>query len=259
MTAAHRVTSPVLSALESTWAAIVRRHPELPVVAFAIGSGTANAPAGALMTAGHFAPGRWARESTGVLVAASAAAGPAAAYDVPEVFIAGELLALGAEQVLATMLHEAAHALAAVREITDTSRQGRYHNARFRELATELGLSVAKVGTIGWSGTELTEQTRAAYRAQLVTLGKATLHRRGESRGEATGRKSNNNGAALSCPTCGRKLRASRSSADAGEIVCWPCLTDRLDPELADELAELLAGATFAAEDAAEDAEGEDD
>ena len=33
-------------------------------------------------------------------------------------------------RMLATLLHEAAHALARVREIQDTSRQGRYHNQR---------------------------------------------------------------------------------------------------------------------------------
>ncbi|WP_156046190.1 hypothetical protein [Herbidospora cretacea] len=54
----------------------------------------------------------------------------------PELFIAGELLALGAARVLQTMLHEAAHALAHVRGIKDTSRSGnRYHNSLFAELA----------------------------------------------------------------------------------------------------------------------------
>jgi hypothetical protein len=37
--------------------------------------------------------------------------------------------------VLGTLLHEAAHALADQRAIKDNSRQGRYHNARYRQLA----------------------------------------------------------------------------------------------------------------------------
>ena len=47
----------------------------------------------------------------------------------PEVFIATELLADGAADVFGVLLHEAAHAIAAARDIKDTSRQGRYHNA----------------------------------------------------------------------------------------------------------------------------------
>jgi hypothetical protein len=42
------------------------------------------------------------------------------------------------------MLHEAAHALAQVRGIKDTSRRGRWHNARFRALAEELRIEVRK-------------------------------------------------------------------------------------------------------------------
>jgi hypothetical protein len=35
-------------------------------------------------------------------------------------------------------VHEAAHGLANTRGVKDTSRQGRYHNKRFRALAEEL-------------------------------------------------------------------------------------------------------------------------
>ena len=58
-----------------------------------------------------------------------------------ELFIAGELLAAGGRAVIEVMLHEAAHALAAARDIKDTSAEGdRYHNKRFVALAAELGL-----------------------------------------------------------------------------------------------------------------------
>ncbi|WP_297495484.1 hypothetical protein [Pseudonocardia sp.] len=42
--------------------------------------------------------------------------------------------------MLATLLHEAAHALAHVRGIKDSSRQGRWHNAKFKALSEELGI-----------------------------------------------------------------------------------------------------------------------
>ena len=58
--------------------------------------------------------------------------------------ISGEGLARTPREVLGTLLHEAAHALAAARGITDTSRQGRYHNKKYAALAAELGLDVAE-------------------------------------------------------------------------------------------------------------------
>ena len=66
------------------------------------------------------------------------------AVRLPEVFVGGEGLARGPADVLGTLLHEAAHALAHVRGIKDTSRQGRWHNARFKALAEELGTEVTK-------------------------------------------------------------------------------------------------------------------
>lgn len=46
-----------------------------------------------------------------------------------------------------------AHALAHVRGIKDTSRQGRWHNTKFKALAEELGIEVSKDPRIGWSPT----------------------------------------------------------------------------------------------------------
>ena len=66
---------------------------------------------------------------------------------------------LGAVDVLGTLLHEASHALAHVRGIKDTSRQGRYHNRRFRDLAAEVGLAVREVPVIGWSDTHVPDAT----------------------------------------------------------------------------------------------------
>ena len=37
---AQRITSPLVKSLEDTWAVIRRHHPELPTVAFTLGSGT---------------------------------------------------------------------------------------------------------------------------------------------------------------------------------------------------------------------------
>lgn len=234
-----RVTSPVTTVLEGVWGFVRRRHPELPPVAFVVGSGTAKPDKGVAMNMGHFAPGRWEQEED----------------THHEIFVAGEILNQP-EAVLVTLLHEGAHALAHLRGVKDTSRGGRYHNVEFRKLAAEMGLEAAQIGTIGWSDTTLTDATRERYAVQLAALGKITVTRRHESRREATGRKSNNNGVSASCPNCGRKIRMSRSVNEAGPVVCWPCLEEQLaevSASLTEEVRDLLAAAVFVAEEPEED------
>jgi hypothetical protein len=207
---AATLTSGIVAAIEGTWAAIARRHPDLPArVAIVVSSGTAGNPK--MATLGHFAVGRWTTTD---------------GESIHEVFVAGELLAQGAARVLATLLHEAAHTLAHVRGITDTSRGGRYHNTRFRALAVELGLDVAQAGTIGWSATTLADGTAATYAAAVRKLDAAlAAYRHGEAPG--TGRKSSNNGLVLEC-ACDepRKIRVSRTVADLGPIRCRLCRQD---------------------------------
>ena len=78
--------------------------------------------------------------------------------------ISGEGLRRTPRDVLGTLLHEAAHALADARGIKDTSRQGRYHNTKFKMLAEELGLTVDHDPTIGWSVTTITRRHRSGLR-----------------------------------------------------------------------------------------------
>ena len=132
------------------------------------GSNQKGAPEGYRLR-GHHWPERWITGGDG--------------QRVPELFIAGELLAAGGRAVLEVMLHEAAHALATRRGIKDTSAQGnryhniRYHNMRFAALAAELGLrgpdGPAKV--TGWSGCTLTEETAAAYTEMTDAVDRARL------------------------------------------------------------------------------------
>ncbi len=140
-------------------------------------------------------------------------------------FVAGEGLRRPAAEVMATLLHEAAHAIANVRQIQDTSRQARYHNLRYRALAEELGLSVEKVDSIGWSRTRLREQTTQAYEPQLQRLGAAlNLYRVGEEPAAPAGRRSavsNNLGAAICA--CPRRIRVALSTLEVGPIVCGLC------------------------------------
>ena len=128
--------STLIAALEDAWTTLGREHPELPPAVLITGAGSLGTGRG--LRLGHFAADRWQAEQRGALA---------------EIFVGGEGLARGARPVLATLLHEAAHALAHRRGVKDTSRQGRYHNQRFKTIAEELGLEVEHHPSLGWSVT----------------------------------------------------------------------------------------------------------
>lgn len=192
----------LLAALEHGWDAIRDRHPDVPPAIIVLGQGSGQR--GGLLL-GHLAPDRWQPAGhTGELV--------------HELLIAGEGLALGAEDVFGTQLHEAAHALAIARKIADTSRDGRYHNARYRALAMELGLLVERDSQLGWSTTRLCATARERYAPQIAAIAAAiTLHRLPEPTTRA--------GRNLSAATCGcpRRIRVAPATLRAGAITCQVC------------------------------------
>lgn len=198
------VSAPLVAAIEGAWSAIRDRHEDVPEVVVTIGSGSEAKG----MKLGHFAAERWMR-------------GDEAMH---ELFVGGEGLARGGAGVLGTLLHEAAHGAAQTRGIKDTSRQGRYHNTKFRTIAEGFGLTIEHDGSIGWSITTLPDATAATYAREVAALDAAiTAYRRTEvSPGSAGGRKSNNNGAAAVCG-CGRKIRASLAVLEEGAIICGVC------------------------------------
>jgi hypothetical protein len=205
-----RISAPMVAALEQAWADIRTRHSDLPPAVVVLGAGSIGAPAGGLRL-GHFAAMRWAD-------------GTSDGQRLAEVFVGGEGLVRGPADVLGTLLHEAAHAVAHVHGIKDTSRQGRWHNARSRALAEELGIEVTKDPRIGWSPTVLPQATRDEYAATISMLGDALrLFRSTEITGGTTSKP--NNPPACVC-NCGRRIRVAPSVLAAGPITCGVCGTD---------------------------------
>jgi hypothetical protein len=189
----------LVAALEHAWATIRARHPQVPEAVLVVASGSS----GRRLKWGHFAAGRWQHASG----------------QHPEVLVGGEGLARGAPEVLATLLHEAAHGLADARRIQDTSRGGRYHNRRYAALARELGLEVARVGAIGWSATTLPEATAAAYAPVLAELeARLVLWRHQEAAGQPTSRN------LLACVCgCPRRIRVAPATLAQAPILCAAC------------------------------------
>ena len=193
--------SAVVAVLEDIWAMIRARHGQVPPVVIIIASGTERKHA----VWGHHAPGRWHVNHE----------------QRAEIMISGEGLRREPADVLGVLLHEAAHALADVRGIKDTSRQGRYHNTKYKALAEELGLAVQSHPAIGWSLTTVPGPTIEAYKDQLVALQDAmTLWRTDETQIPAPRR--NSNLIAAICP-CGRSIRAAASTLAEAPIVCTAC------------------------------------
>ena len=212
--------SDVVQACERAWRSIQARHPEVPDVVVVLGTGVER---GRLVKLGHWWGGRW--------VADGKLRG--------EVLLAGEALHLPVDEVFAVLLHEAAHGLNAARGIKDTSRGGRYHNARFKAAAEELGLRVQTMAPHGWARTVVVPDTVAAYQDDVATLGDAIrIARRlgapamattgegdrGSAHDEQAGGTEPAPGKAgpATCG-CGRRLRMAPSVLAQGPVLCGLC------------------------------------
>ena len=231
--------SSIVAALERVWDLIRANHPDLPAVVIVTGSGMVGPPRW-----GHFRANGWTER---------AEKGAALDLAIGEMFVAGETLARGAAHTVETMLHEAAHVLAEVRGIKDTSRQGRWHNQRFRALAEEMGLEYPRESAhpqVGFAECLMTPGTREEYTGVIEELDRAIrltialpeflatapegeegygagehIHHGGRKprQPRATTTTTNNNlKAVCGCPTP-RIIRASRKVLEEGDIVCGKC------------------------------------
>ncbi|ATL88769.1 hypothetical protein [Streptomyces malaysiensis] len=166
----------LITALEKCWTQIQKHHPDLPPVLFITGTGiprrqtekprqSTGAPRRRqLVTQGHHWADRWAVAEQEQRLA--------------ELFVAGETVRDGGEEVLKTLLHEAAHALAHVRGIQDVSRgDPRWHRKEFAQLARETGLEPPRKSEkpLGFSNCSLTDATRKKYAAVVRQIDGAAL------------------------------------------------------------------------------------
>lgn len=103
--------STIVRALEGTWRGLQRRHKDLPDVNIVVGGTGSDDGATAIVTPGG-----------------------------TTVMVSRERLTEGALPTFRSLAHQATHALAVVRGVTDTSREGRYHNTTFADLALTIGL-----------------------------------------------------------------------------------------------------------------------
>ncbi len=196
----------LVAALEHAWAAIREHHAEIPEVVVLIGTGIERG--GVLRKLGHFAARRWRLAGGG---------------ERSEILVAGEGLDRCPDTVLATLLHEAAHALAFTRGIRDTSQRGRYHNRRFAAVAAELGQQAIPLCPYGLAATTMLPATQARYAAVLDELADAlVLWRAVEPTRTGTTRRRAEPSVLCLCG-CPRQIRLRWSVLHGAPVLCGEC------------------------------------
>ena len=221
--ASDPLASDLVGACEAAWRSIQAHHPEVPPVVMLLGTGVER---GRLVKLGHWWGGRWLADG-----------------DVRgEVLLAGEALHLQPEAVFEVLLHEAAHGLNAARGIKDTSRGGRYHNARFKRTAVEVGLTVEQMDPYGFANTAVRADTAERYVEEIAHLtavmriarripGSALAEGRfggepqdGQEAGAAE-KEERQKVKPAEC-SCGRRMRMAPSVLAQGPVMCGNCGTE---------------------------------
>jgi hypothetical protein len=161
-----------------------------------------------------------------------------------EVVITGECLRRTPAEVFGTLAHECAHAVNIAKGVKDTDSNGR-HNTRFRDTAQAVfGLLISQVGSIGWSATEVPEETQAVWSSEIDAIATAVTayaltglvapttgkgkgtgdgeEGTGEGEGEGEEPKKRDKNLTKATCGCGDSIRASRRVLDKG-VFCDEC------------------------------------
>ena len=119
-------------------------------------------------------------------------------------------------EIAATLIHEMCHQFASVNNMQDCSRFGQYHNKLFKKIAETHGLKVACMPQIGWSHTELTDETAAMINAFVAENPATVIYRLPVTKGQTVKTSSTRK---YVCPICGQSVRATKQV----NIICADC------------------------------------
>ena len=119
-------------------------------------------------------------------------------------------------EIAATLIHEMCHQFASVNNLQDCSRSGQYHNKLFKKIAETHGLKVECLPQIGWSHTELTEETAAIINEFVAHNPATVIYRMPVMKGQTVKTSSTRK---YVCPLCGQSVRATKRV----NIICADC------------------------------------
>lgn len=132
-----------------------------------------------------------------------------------EINMCSEYLNRSLEEISETLLHEMAHLYNVQNGITDTSRNGYYHNKNFKKCAEKHGLIVYCCDKYGYCDTKLNNEaktfvsTLSGYNFDVFRI-KADK----SSKPKQSTRK-------LVCPSCGNIIRVTKMNIN---VICGDCL-----------------------------------
>ena len=130
-----------------------------------------------------------------------------------ELLITGQGLTRGGRSVFGTLAHEMAHAYNIARGIKDTDSNGR-HNKKFKDTAERVfGLSISNHKSIGWSVTEVPEETANYWHGLIADIDEAITAVAGGLKSAPKPKKRNKNLLKATCE-CGKVIRVSRTNLE---------------------------------------------
>lgn len=132
-----------------------------------------------------------------------------------EINICAEYLSRPFEQVAETLLHEMVHLYNLQIEVQDTSRNGTYHNKKFKEAAEQHGLIAEASGKYGFTNTKLNEEAEqfiGQYSEKKFELFRKPIPK-------IKGKTSKQSSRKYVCPGCGCIIRATKEV----HVICADC------------------------------------
>ena len=134
-----------------------------------------------------------------------------------EISMGAEFLARPFPNVAATLQHEICHLYAQIHDIKDTSRNGAFHNTKFRDIAEKHGLVIDKDPKNGWSITDYTpgfEKFVTNLNIDYNVFNYFRLIRTEEGTTKATSVKR------WICPICAQTINAKKTAS----LACGNCM-----------------------------------
>lgn len=125
------------------------------------------------------------------------------------IVIAQDHLDRGTYAVLTTLIHEMCHLYAIQNGIRDTSRSGKYHNDKFKEIAEKAGLEATKEPGSGWMTRRMTPEL-AEWTQQNDVIGILQLQYINPEPVKPVQKGGKKSGFfKYICPTCGKTARTT--------------------------------------------------